>query len=84
MNPFIALFERPVATLTAGAYVLVLLGALLLSWWALGRNLLYLREQYQNNWRVLVPLWYAVRGASTLGLLALDLLLIGGIVHVVT
>lgn len=83
MNPFIHLFEHPVATLTALAYVMVLLGALVGSWWALGRNLLYLRQQYQNGWKYLIPAMYALRVVSTAVLVAVDLLLIAAIIHVI-
>lgn len=82
MNPFISLFEAPVETLTAAAYVVVLFGALVVSWWALGRNLLYLRDRFQNGWKYLVPFWYALRiGAATV-LIAVDLLLVAAIIHV--
>lgn len=82
MNPFISLFEAPVETLTAAAYVVLLFGALVVSWWALGRNLLYLRNRFQNSWKYLVPFWYAVRiGAATV-LVALDLLMVAAIIHV--
>lgn len=82
MNPFIRLYEAPVETLTAAAYVAVLLGALVCSWWALGRNLLYLRDRFQNGWKYLVPFWYAVRIGATTLLVAVDLLLIGAIIYV--
>jgi len=81
MNPFIQLFEYPVATLTALAYVVVLLGALVGSWWALGRNLLYLRQRYQNGWKYLIPGMYALRVVATAVLVAIDLLLVAAILH---
>ena len=83
MNPFIKLFETPVETLGAAAYVVVLLGALTLSWWALGRNLLYLRNRFQNDWKYLVPFWYAARVGVVALLVAVDLLLIGAIIYVI-
>jgi len=88
-NPFVALFERPVATLTAAAYALVLLSALVGSWYAGGRNALYLVEFWQETpggqaWRLLVPLAYAARVVAMLLLLAVDLLLVAGIIHVLT
>lgn len=83
MNPFISLFETPVETLTAAAYVVVLFGALVCSWWALGRNLLYLSDRFQNGWKYLVPLWYALRIGAVSALVAVDLLLIAAIIHVI-
>mgnify|MGYP006287475347 CR=1 FL=1 len=83
MNPFISLFEAPVETLTAGAYVVVLLGALTLSWWGLGRNILYLRNRFQTDWKYLVPFWYAARIGAVAALVAVDLLLIAAIIHVI-
>lgn len=82
MNPFIHLYEAPVETLTAGAYVVVLLGALVGSWWALGRNLLFLREQFQNGWQLLVPFWYAVRVLAASALVAIDMLLLAAMIHI--
>jgi len=82
MNPFVRLYEAPVETLTAAAYVAVLFGALVVTWWALGRNLLYLRDQYQNGWKYLIPFWYTVRAAAVAVLVAVDLLLIGAIIYV--
>lgn len=84
MNPFVRVFEAPVEALTAGAYALVLVAALVASWYALGRNLLYLEDQWREGWLVLVPLWYAARVVGLLLLVALDLLLIAGIIGVLT
>jgi hypothetical protein len=83
-NPFVELFEAPVDSLTAGAYALVLLAALVASWYGLGRNLLYLTEQWRNGWLVLVPLGYAARVVGGLLLVAIDLLLVAGIIGVLT
>jgi len=83
VNPFIELFEAPVATLTAGAYVLVLLGLLAASWWAATRNLLWLSDNWQDGWILLIPLPYAVRLLALCLLAAIDLLLLAGIAHVV-
>ena len=82
MNPFVRLYDAPVETLTAAAYVAVLFGALVVTWWALGRNLLYLRDQYQNGWKYLIPFWYTVRVTAVAILVAVDLLLIGAIIYV--
>lgn len=84
MNPFIRLYEAPVESLTAGAYALVLIAALVASWYAAGRNLLYLQKQYQNGWRYLVPFWYMVRLTALVLVVAVDLLLVAGIIHVLT
>jgi len=83
-NPFVRLFEAPVESLTAGAYALVLLAALVVSWYALGRNLLYLEDQWRDGWLVLVPFWYAARIVGALLIVAIDLLLIAGIIGVLT
>jgi len=82
-NPFVALFERPVATLTAAAYALVLMTAMLATWYAGSRNLLYLVDRWQDGWRLLVPFWYAVRVAGLLLVVAIDCLLIAGIIAVI-
>lgn len=84
MNPFIRLYEAPVESLTAGAYALVLIAALVASWYAAGRNLLYLQKQYQNGWRYLVPFWYMVRLVGLVLVVAVDLLLVAGIIHTLT
>ena len=83
-NPFVRLFEAPVESLTAGAYALVLLAALIASWYLAGRNLLYLHKQYQNGWLYLVPFWYMLRLTALVLVVAVDLLLIAGIIHVLT
>jgi len=83
-NPFVRLFEAPVESLTAGAYALVLLAALVVSWYALGRNALYLEDQWRDGWLVLVPFWYAARVVGALLIVALDLLLVAGIIAVLT
>jgi len=83
-NPFIRLFEQPVESLTAGGYVLLLVAALVATWWAGGRNALYLDEHYQDGWRYLVPFWYAIRLAGMLVIVAIDLWLLAGIIHTLT
>jgi len=83
-NPFVELANDPVAVLTAAAYATVLLAALVGTWWALSRNLAYLDEWWQDGWRLLIPLEYAVRVMVAVVLVALDLLLLAGIVHVLT
>jgi hypothetical protein len=83
-NPFLRLYEMPVATLTDAAFALVLLAALVATWWAAGRNALYLSEQYQNGWKYLVPAWYAARLIGMLLVAAVDLWLLAGIIGVLT
>jgi len=82
MNPFIRLYEAPVETLTASAYALVLLGALLATWYAATRNLLTLIDTYQDGWLILPPFGWTLRVVGMLLVASLDLLLIAGIVHV--
>lgn len=84
MNPVIHLIEHPVAALTEASWLCVLLAALVATWWAAGRNALYLLDRYQDGWLVLVPLQYAIRSIAMLLIVAIDLALIAGIVHVAT
>ncbi len=81
VNPFISLFETPVATLTAAAYAVVLLAALVATLWALTRNYLWLEANYRAGWQLLPPLEYVLRTCGTLLIVAIDLLLIAGIIH---
>ena len=83
-NPFVRLYEAPVETLTASAYAVFLAALLVATWWALSRNALYLHEEWQNGWLVLIPGAYAARVVLTAVIVAVDLLLLAGIVHVVT
>jgi len=76
--------QDPVAVLTAAAYATFLLAALVGTWWALSRNLLYLLDNWQDGWIVLVPLGYALRTMAVLGLVAVDLALVAGIIGVLT
>jgi len=84
VNPFVAAFERPVTSLTAGAYALLLLAALVGTWWAAVPNVLYLDDRFQDGWLVLVPGAYAARVIAVLLIVAVDLLLIAGIIGVLT
>lgn len=84
MNPFVELWEAPVATLAALAYALVLLAALLATWYGATRNALYLTDRYQDGWKYLPPFWWSLRAVAMLLVAALDLLLLAGIVHVLT
>lgn len=84
MNPFIALFEEPVRTLTALAYAWVLLGVLVLTWWAATRNALNLWDSYRDGWLYLPPPVWTLRAVGMCAIVAVDLLLLAGIVHVLT
>lgn len=83
-NPFVAVYETPVESLTDAGYGLLLLGALIMSWWALGRNALYLQEEWRNGWLVLVPFWYAVRTVAALIGIAVDLWLVAALIAILT
>ena len=84
MNPFLRLYEHPVETLTDAAFGLLLVAALVGTWWALGRNLLYLDDQFQNGWKYLVPFWYAVRLITVISIVAVDFALIAALIAVLT
>jgi hypothetical protein len=84
VNPFVELFRSPVATLTAAAYACLLLAGLVVTWWAAARNLVVLDDRWQDGWQLLVPLGYAVRLAAMAAILAIDLLLLAGIIYVLT
>jgi len=82
-NPFLELYQHPVDTLTAAAYVALLLGALVATWWAAGRNALALDRQWQEGWLLLIPFWPAVRIVAMFGILAADLWILAAIVGVI-
>jgi len=83
-NPFLELYQHPVATLTATAYIALLLGALVATWWAAGRNALALDNQWQEGWLLLIPFWPAARIVAMFGILAVDLWLVAAIIGVLT
>jgi hypothetical protein len=83
-NPFVALYEHPVATLTAFAYGLTLLAALVGTWYAAGRNAIYLWDRWRDGWLALPPLWYTVRAVAMLLVVATDALLLAALVYVWT
>lgn len=82
MNPILDFIESPVHGLADLGWALFLLAALVVTWWALGRNLLYLRQQYQTGWKYLVPLGYAGRVAAALVIVGVDAWLLAAIVAV--
>lgn len=81
MNPFVEIWTDPVLALTRFAYVSVLAGFMVLTWWAAGRNALWLDEHFQDGWQVLVPFWFAIRTFAMLAIVAVDLLLLAGIIY---
>jgi len=82
-NPVIRLVEHPVASLADLGWAMVLLAALVATWWAAGRNLLWLDANWRDGWQALPPFWYAVRSVALLLVAAVDLWLIAGIVAVI-
>jgi|APHM01.1.fsa_nt_gi hypothetical protein len=82
-NPVLRLVESPVATLVDVGWVLILLAALVATWWAAGRNALYLEDNYQQGWRYLIPAWYAIRVIGMLLIIACDLWLLAAIATVI-
>jgi hypothetical protein len=82
MNPILRLVDNPAAALADLGWALMLCAALVVTWWALGRNLLYLRQQYQNGWKYLVPLPYAGRVAAALVIVGVDAWLFAALVAV--
>lgn len=84
MNPFIRLVEDPVTTTVLAAYALVLLAALITTWYVLGRNLLTLYVRYDNEAWATPPASWAARAIAVPLILAVDLLLVGALVWLVT
>ena len=82
-NPIIGLYETPVESLADAGWTFILAGALILTWWALGRNFLYLRDRYQNGWKYLVPLQYAARVTAVCFIVAVDLWLLSAMVYII-
>jgi len=82
MNPVIRFVEAPASSLADLGWAAILLAALIATWWAGGRNALYLREQCQAGWKYLVPAWYAARLVGMLVIVAIDCWLLAGLVHV--
>lgn len=81
-NPFLRLYEAPVETLTDLGWVAILLALLTATWWAAGRNLLWLDEHYQEGWKYLITADYALRTIAMFVIVAADLWLIAAIVGV--
>lgn len=80
MNPIIRLYEAPVETLTDAGWALILVAALFATWWAAGRNLLWLDDQWGHGWKYLPTFWVAARGVALLLILAVDFWLVAALV----
>jgi len=80
MNPAIRFVEHPVGALTDLGWSFILLAALIATWWAAGRNLLYLSNRYQDGWKYLIPLSYAARLVGMLGIVAIDCWLLAALI----
>lgn len=81
-NPVVRLYESPVESLTDAGWLFVLLAALVATWWAAGRNVLWLDDQWGNGWKFLPPFWVAVRIVALLGIVAVDLWLMAAMLAV--
>lgn len=87
MNPFIALYEDPVATLTALAYALSLATLLVLTLAATYRNALWLYvrwdRQRPQEWEFVPPAWWLIRLAAIPAVLAIDAWALAALIWVV-
>jgi hypothetical protein len=93
LNPFVELFEHPVATLTALAYAVVLLGVSIwlagVGWRATAETRNYIHYRYTDHdygpeWDIVPPFRLVLLAGGVCVLAAVELLLIGGIIHVLT
>lgn len=85
-NPFIRLYEAPVESLTLAGYLLILLAALVGTWWLLTRNVLELYSQVTSDtWAKNTPLYPPFKFIWRLGaipiIVAIDLFLIAAFLH---
>jgi len=83
-NPFVALFNDPVGTLTAAAYALGLVGVLAATWWAAVPNALYLYDNWRDGWLVLVPGRYVLRILALVFIGMADLWIIAAVIALLT
>lgn len=88
-NPFIRLYEAPIESLTLAAYLLILLAALVGTWWLLTRNVLELIDQATSEtWAKNTPLYppfrFIWRLAAVPVIVAIDLFLIAAFLYFVT
>lgn len=89
MNPFIRLYETPVESLTLAAYLLILVVALVWTWWLLTRNVLELyRQATTETWAKNTPLYppfkFVWRLATVPAIVAVDLFLLAAFIHFIT
>lgn len=84
MNPFIRFVEEPVVTAALAAYGLLLFAALLATWYVLGRNLMTLYVRWDRDAWTTPPATWAARAIAVPVILAIDLLLIGALIWIVT
>lgn len=82
-NPILRLVESPVPSLIDVGWATVLLAALVATWWAAGRNLLWLDANWAQGWRYLPTFEPVSRIVALLLILALDMWLIAAIIEVV-
>lgn len=87
MNPVIRLIEHPLETLGDVGLLLFLVAALVLTFWAVSRNIMDVItdvERDNRTWGLLdAPLHIAARIAVVFALLALDSWLIGAVLYVI-
>lgn len=88
-NPFIELYEAPVESLTLAAYFLLFAVVLLLTWWALVRNVLEIiktinEETWVKNAPLYPPFGFMLRLVAIPGIVAIDLFLIAAFLYFVT
>jgi hypothetical protein len=85
-NPIYRLLQEPVLSLTDLAWVVVLLAAMAATWYAATRNVIWLREFYGQSpdgisWEYMPTFWWTVRAVGLLLILAVDLVLLAGILE---
>jgi hypothetical protein len=80
MNPFIRFAEAPVTTAALAAYALVLVAALIATWYILTRNLLTLYVGWDKGGWKMPPGPWAARALAVPLILAVDVLLVGALV----
>jgi hypothetical protein len=84
VNPFIRLVEDPVTASAIGAYALVLVAALLATWYVLTRNVMTLYVSWDSGAWKMPPGPWAARAIAVPVILAVDLLLFGALIWLVT
>lgn len=84
MNPFIRFFEEPILASALLAYALVVVAALLATWYVLGRNCMTLYLRWDNEAWQTPPGSWAARAIAVPLILAVDLLLFGALVWILT